>query len=62
LSVQVQKSLDNLGDLNNRGFGAIIIGKAPGRLNNAEITLCDLTGTGAQDTAIANHVLAILKP
>lgn len=41
-------------------LGAIIVGDAPGRRSDDELTLCDLTGTGAQDTAIANHVLALL--
>ena len=27
---------------------------APGRVREDDITLCDLTGTGVQDTAIAN--------
>jgi ornithine cyclodeaminase len=34
-------------------LGQIIAGTAPGRENNDAITLCDLTGTGVQDTAIA---------
>ncbi|MEX0923459.1 MAG: cyclodeaminase [Rhodovibrionaceae bacterium] len=34
-------------------LGEVILGKAPGRGGAEEITLCDLTGTGAQDTAIA---------
>ncbi|MFQ6573127.1 ectoine utilization protein EutC [Pseudomonas sp. UM16] len=40
-----------------RGFselGQVISGLRPGRSAASEITLCDLTGTGAQDTAIAN--------
>jgi ornithine cyclodeaminase len=35
-------------------LGQIIAGQKPGRNNAGQITLCDLTGTGAQDTAIAN--------
>ncbi|MBK5000467.1 ectoine utilization protein EutC [Pseudomonas sp. S31] len=35
-------------------LGQIIAGLHPGRANAEEVTLCDLTGTGAQDTAIAN--------
>ncbi|MBH3358418.1 ornithine cyclodeaminase [Pseudomonas guariconensis] len=35
-------------------LGQVIAGQQPGRLSAAQITLCDLTGTGAQDTAIAN--------
>ena len=34
-------------------LGEVIAGVKPGRSGDAEITLCDLTGTGAQDTAIA---------
>ncbi|WP_414473105.1 ectoine utilization protein EutC [Microvirga sp. M2] len=34
-------------------LGQIIAGQAPGRTGPEEITLCDLTGTGVQDTAIA---------
>lgn len=36
-------------------LGAIIAGHAPGRRSAQEITIADLTGTGAQDTAIAVH-------
>jgi ornithine cyclodeaminase len=35
-------------------LGAVLAGAAPGRRTDADITLCDLTGTGVQDTAIAN--------
>ncbi|SDJ80447.1 cyclodeaminase [Sediminibacillus albus] len=34
-------------------LGAIISGQESGRLNESEITICDLTGTGVQDTMIA---------
>jgi len=34
-------------------IGQVIAGQAQGRQNSKEITLCDLTGTGIQDTAIA---------
>ncbi|MDQ0391900.1 ectoine utilization protein EutC [Labrys monachus] len=34
-------------------IGQVIAGQAPGRRSDADITLCDLTGTGVQDTAIA---------
>ncbi|WP_321801297.1 cyclodeaminase [Caballeronia sp. J97] len=34
-------------------LGEVIANKAPGRASDDEITVCDLTGTGAQDTAIA---------
>lgn len=35
-------------------LGAVIVGKATGRKNADTITFADLTGTGVQDTAIAN--------
>jgi len=35
-------------------LGAIIAGKARGRQSADAITICDLTGTGIQDTAIAS--------
>ncbi len=34
-------------------LGQVIAGQCPGRTNAEEVTICDLTGTGAQDTAIA---------
>lgn len=37
-------------------LGEIVAGKYPGRQSPSDITICDLTGTGAQDTAIASHV------
>jgi ectoine utilization protein EutC len=41
-------------------LGDVISGKLPGRTNEAEITVCDLTGTGVQDTAIATLALGKL--
>ena len=38
-------------------LGEITSGRAPGRRSEREITVCDLTGTGVQDTAIAHHAL-----
>ncbi|MFQ5959896.1 MAG: cyclodeaminase [Candidatus Methylomirabilales bacterium] len=35
-------------------LGAITSGQAPGREDGSEITICDLTGTGVQDTVIAS--------
>ncbi|MBJ7545342.1 ornithine cyclodeaminase family protein, partial [Pseudomonas sp. OA3] len=35
-------------------LGQVIAGQRQGRTANDQITLCDLTGTGAQDTAIAS--------
>jgi ornithine cyclodeaminase len=39
-------------------LGEIIVGHKPGRTSPDDITICDLTGTGVQDTAIATHVRA----
>lgn len=41
-------------------LGLVINGTAQGRASEDAITICDLTGTGAQDTAIASHVATIL--
>ena len=38
----------------------MIRGDAPGRRGAEDVTIADLTGTGAQDTAIASHVFALL--
>lgn len=38
-------------------LGEIVAGLKPGRRSADEITVCDLTGTGAQDTAIAIHAV-----
>ena len=35
-------------------LGQVVDGSEPGRVGNDDITICDLTGTGAQDTAIAS--------
>jgi ornithine cyclodeaminase len=35
-------------------LGDVLRGVAPGRTDPSQITVCDLTGTGIQDTAIAN--------
>ncbi|GAA6735135.1 ectoine utilization protein EutC [Thermus oshimai] len=34
-------------------LGEVVLGRSPGRCSEAEITVCDLTGTGIQDTLIA---------
>ncbi|KAA9005954.1 cyclodeaminase [Histidinibacterium aquaticum] len=41
-------------------LGAVVAGAA-GRTDPRQITICDLTGTGAQDTAIATRALAALR-
>lgn len=40
-------------------LGEIIIGNKPGRSDAGMTTVCDLTGTGVQDTAIANHAYRV---
>ncbi len=47
-AVQDQSSVVELGD--------VVSGKHPGRRGDDDITVCDLTGTGVQDTAIATYV------
>ncbi|MEJ2481409.1 MAG: ornithine cyclodeaminase family protein [Acidihalobacter sp.] len=42
-------------------LGTIVCGHAAGRTGSDDITLCDLTGTGAQDTAIAAHALKLAR-
>src|SRR5690606_28400750 len=42
-------------------LGAICAGDKPGRRTDTEITVCDLTGTGVQDTAIAVHALTVAR-
>ena len=39
-------------------LGEIVTGARRGRVGDDQITICDLTGTGAQDTAIATHAVA----
>lgn len=41
-------------------LGGVIAGKVPLRRTAEQITICDLTGTGAQDTAIACYVMGAL--
>ncbi len=42
-------------------LGSIIIDPTLGRKNKEDITICDLTGTGVQDTAIARYTYNICK-
>lgn len=42
-------------------LGSIVAGAHPGRPSETAITICDLTGTGAQDTAIASHAFAAAR-
>jgi ornithine cyclodeaminase len=39
-------------------LGEVITGAKPGRTSPDDVTICDLTGTGVQDTAIATQVRA----
>ena len=41
-------------------LGDVITGDHPGRSFESDVTIADLTGTGAQDTAIATHVLSTM--
>ncbi|WP_323794564.1 cyclodeaminase [Nisaea sp.] len=40
-------------------LGEVVAGHAPGRKSASDITFADLTGTGAQDTAIATRAVAL---
>lgn len=42
-------------------LGAVVSGKAAARRRDTDLTICDLTGTGAQDTAVATHARALAK-
>ena len=41
-------------------LGEVITGTHPGRSAQSDVTIADLTGTGAQDTAFATHVLSTM--
>lgn len=42
-------------------LGQVVAGQCPGRTQADDVTICDLTGTGAQDTAIATFAYACAK-
>lgn len=42
-------------------LGAVVTGEAVGRRADSDVTICDLTGTGAQDTAIATLARRVLQ-
>jgi ornithine cyclodeaminase len=42
-------------------LGEIVAGLKPGRRSEEEVTVCDLTGTGVQDTAIATHAYRVAR-
>lgn len=46
-----------LTDITPPELGEVITKIKSGRISDSDITICDLTGTGAQDTAIANFAL-----
>lgn len=41
-------------------LGQVVTGQRAGRTDPAQVTVCDLTGTGVQDTAIASFALGQL--
>ena len=56
---ELQHALAGGAELDATELGEITSGRRPGRQSDDQITVCDLTGTGVQDTAIA--VLAYQK-
>ncbi|MCC0042841.1 MAG: cyclodeaminase [Brucellaceae bacterium] len=42
-------------------LGAVVTDAAAGRTSEDQVTICDLTGTGAQDTAIATYAVAAAR-
>ena len=42
-------------------IGAVVRGDGPGRVTDQEITVCDLTGVGVQDTAIADLACTVAR-
>ncbi|MFB5189185.1 cyclodeaminase [Alicyclobacillus fastidiosus] len=42
-------------------LGDVVAGKHPGRVAEAQVSICDLTGTGVQDTAIAQLAFSRLR-
>jgi ornithine cyclodeaminase len=51
--VELHHALAGGADLPVTELGEITSGRQPGRRSDDQITVCDLTGTGVQDTAIA---------
>ena len=53
--------VNNIVSINNiyNELGKVILDHNLGRKNKEDITVCDLTGTGVQDTAIARHTYEI---
>jgi len=48
----------DVGDARVAELGEVLAGTRPGRTSDAQISVCDLTGTGVQDTAIARLAAA----
>ncbi|GGB13829.1 cyclodeaminase [Allosediminivita pacifica] len=55
------RAAGHLRDVTPPELGQIIRGMATGRTADAQTTICDLTGTGVQDTAIARLALTRLR-
>ena len=59
--LRAARAAGHLTDVTPPELGEVIAGTKPGRRSERDITICDLTGTGAQDTAIATHALAAAR-
>ena len=57
---EVQAGATSANDVTGE-LGELIIGRVPGRTDESQITVCDLTGVGVQDAAIASLVLEKAK-
>lgn len=55
------RAAGHLGSIVPPELGQVIAGAKSGRKSDRDITICDLTGTGAQDTAIATFALRAAK-
>jgi ectoine utilization protein EutC len=55
------RAAGHLSNLTPPELGEVIAGTKPGRRSEQDVTICDLTGTGAQDTAIATYALAAAR-
>ena len=61
--LDLQEEKKELIDVNRQfiELGAVIKNPSLGRKSKEDITVCDLTGTGVQDTAIARHTFDLAK-
>jgi ornithine cyclodeaminase len=55
------RTAGHLVDITPPELGAVVAGTAAGRRSPSDVTICDLTGTGAQDTAIATYALGVVR-